>query len=125
MAVLLQLGELDVSEYLLEGYEVNTTPVYDSSVSFTNMLGKEEKPLIGFNVDINCALGDVPEETAKEILTLCQAQKISVTYASPLESQNDFMKPQISSKLVAEYSSGNLWDISISMSTGTIPLNGL
>lgn len=125
MAAILQIGTLDVSAYVLEGYKVDIRTIYDTATAFTNMLGQEVADRIGTAVDISCTLGDVPEAIAAQICTLCDADSISITYATPKKSTATFKRPEISSTLTAEQASGNLWDITLSMTTGTTPIDGL
>lgn len=121
--MILKLGKLDVSEYVCEGYSVDIEPVYDSTSSFTNMLGQDKSMLIGQKVHINANLGDIPADIAQQICSICESDTLSVTYATPKEYTATFKRPQIKSELTSE--EPETWDIAITMSTDTIPLDGL
>ena len=124
MDTLLKIGTIDVSDYVLDGYAVKTQPVYDST-TFTNMLGTEVKTLIGKTVAISANLGEVPDETAQKIFAVCETNSLSVTYASPVTYTATFKRPTVEAILVLDTETERLWDISISMETGTIALDGL
>jgi hypothetical protein len=120
--VMLKLGTIDVSDYLEEGYSVRTEPVYDSA-SFKNIYEQEKADLIGRKVSISANLGDVPKSVAEAICSACETDTLSVTYATPKAYTATFKRPDISCELTIE--EPETWDISLSMSTDTIPLDGL
>lgn len=122
MSVLLAIGGIDVSKYVEIGYKIDTEPVYDTS--FENMLKQDMAELIGCKVSISANLGLVPASVAKQILTACNTDALSVTYATPVEYSATFKRPKVTSELITEDNGGE-WDISISMSTDVILKDGL
>ena len=122
MGYILKLGGIDVSDYVEAGYKFDTEPVYGPS--FPNMLGQEVEELIGYKVSISANLGEVPAALAKSIMAVCNTDKLSVDYATPIECSATFKCPKITSQLISEDKGGS-WDISISMSTDVILKDGL
>jgi len=123
MSYILQLDTIDVSDYVENGYNVQTEPVYDSN-GYTNMLGQDKTELLGYKVSLSANLGEVPAELAKSILTVCNNSTVTASYATPVEGTAVFKRPSITSELTSE-NNGGVWDISLSMETDTILLDSL
>ena len=121
--MILILGGKDVSEYVVAGYNVNKSPVYDSASSFTNMLGQTIQPLIGYKYSLNCNIEGLDKETAESVFRVCETDSLEVTFAYPVEMTQTFKSPHLTSELTVE--NPEEWDISLSMETDTIPIDGL
>lgn len=122
MNCLLELGGIDVSEYVEVGYKFDTEPVYDTS--FINMFGQKVEELIGCKISISANLGEVPVALAEQILNVCDTDALTVEYATPVKCSATFKRPKVTSELITEGDNG-LWDISISMTTNVILKDGL
>lgn len=121
MAILV-IGGIDVSDYVLTGYTVNTEPVYED-VAFKNTLKNTVQKLVGTKVSLSATISGLPAELAASVCKVCNTDNLSVTYATPVKYTNTFKRPSISSTLVTE--TPEEWDIQLSMETDTVPLDGL
>lgn len=112
-----------MSEYVVSGYNVDVSPIYDESTAFTNMLGENKRELIGYKFAISCNLSGLNKNTAETVCRVCRTDTLPVTFAYPLETTQTFKNPQLTSELITE--TPEEWDISLSMETDTVPIDGL
>lgn len=121
MAILLKIGDVDLSGYTLQGQvKVNRTPVY-ANQSFTNVKGVVRKRFLGWKIDISATFGDLPQAVVAQIMTACKSD-VSITYLDPNETTATFERPSVSSAVEWESDEDTqFWSVSLS---ATCPLLG-
>ena len=119
MAKILQIGTVDVSNYVLRGQSVKTAAVYDSH-SFTNVLGITKRKRIGNSISVSASFGDVPEDVADALTAACTSGDVEVIYRDTSEKTLTFEQPSIQKSIDFEDADGNIYrDITVDM---TCPL---
>ena len=121
MAILLKIGDVDLSGYTLQGkVNVNKSPVY-AGQSFTNVKGVVRKKFLGWKLDISAAFGDLPKDVVARIMTACE-NDVSITFLDPNETTATFERPSVSSAVEWESDEDTqFWSVSLS---ATCPLLG-
>lgn len=124
--MILQIGSIDVSQYVEVGYTVNTEPILASE--WTAINGTEHRLMNGVKYSISANLRSIPAATATSIFNAVNAATVSMTFSCPATTTATFVSPSISAELVTEGATasahGELWDISIN-ATSEPQLNGL
>lgn len=123
MQYILKIGNIDVSDHVETGYQIQRTPVFDSSTAFVNMLGQEVKDLIGYKIAVSANLGQLTATEATAICNACKADNITVTFGNPFAATAVFRTPSLNVELTNE--NPVEYDIALSMETDTISLDGL
>lgn len=114
MSVIFKIGNLDLSDYIIQSsFNISTTPVY-SGIGFTNILGQEVKEYLGDKISISAGFDDIPDDLMKQINDVCAHETVTVTYEAPDEQTAEFGHPSISES--PEYSDGTTiyWSLSLS-----------
>lgn len=109
--MILQIGSVDVSDYVTRGYSADITPIYEGN-SFTAVDGTEYRNKIGERVHIRAELGAVPSSVATQVTAACRNATVSVSFAAPGIQTATFNQPTVNSELLIE---DEAWDISIDM----------
>lgn len=109
--MILQIGSVDVSDYVTRGYTANISPIYEGN-SFTAVDGSEYRKKIGEQVHIRAELGAVPSSVATQVTAACRNATVSVSFAAPGIQTATFNQPTVNSELLLE---DEAWDISIDM----------
>ena len=124
--MILQIGSIDVSQYVEVGYRVDTNPIIRDEWQAIN--GTEHRLMNGVKYSIQANLRSVPAATATSIFNTVNAASVSMTFSCPATTTATFVSPQISAELITEGATasahGELWDISIN-ATSEPQLNGL
>lgn len=121
MAIILKIGDVDLSGYTLQGQvKVNRTPVY-SDQSFKNVKGVVRKRFLGWKFDLSADFGDLPKDVVSQIMTACE-NDVSITFLDPNETTATFERPSVSSAVEWESDEDTqFWSVSLS---ATCPLLG-
>lgn len=121
MAILLKIGDVDLSGYTLQGQvKVNKSPVY-AGQSFTNVKGVVRKRFLGWKLDLSASFGNLPRDVVAQIMTACESD-VSITFLDPNETTATFERPSVSSAVEWESDEDTqFWSISLS---ATCPLLG-
>lgn len=114
--MILTINSIDVSDYVEVGYRVDKQNIVKAQWEAID--GTEHQLVLGCKYTINANLGHVPATTAASICSALDAQKVTISFASPGAVSADFIAPSVSATLVTEgavgVSSGELWDIAFS-----------
>lgn len=109
--MILQIGAVDVSDYVTRGYTADISPIYEGN-SFTAVDGSEYRKKIGERVHIRAELGAVPSSVATQVTAACRNATVSASFAAPGIQTATFNQPTVNSELLLE---DEAWDISIDM----------
>lgn len=114
MSIILQIGSVDMSDYVEQSsVNISTAPVY-SGVSFTNIFGQEIKEYLGERVNISASFDGIPEDVMLKINAACSLDTVSITYSDPDEQTVAFEHPSVNRAM--SYTDGvtTYWDMSLS-----------
>lgn len=113
MAVILKIGDVDLSGYALQGkVKVKKEPVYDGN-QFTNVYGQTVKTYLGDKISLNASFENLPASVAAKIQTACSGN-VEITYLNPNETSVSFERPSTEAAVAWEEDEDTqYWSINI------------
>ncbi len=116
MSVYLKLGDLDLSEYIVENeYQATVIPVYDEDSSYVNIYGRTVKSMIGHSVDITSKLYRIDEDTAEALATIMKKESVTTYYSSPDYSEGSFEPKKLFLSLDCDVDGVKYWNAEIEL----------
>ena len=120
---LLVLGNADLSPYITrDSFSVRYVPVYEENSEFYALDGNVFRRLLGYRVQINADIEDIPESAASALSGLLSSESFQGSFVFPDERTATFRMSSLSIEPMRAAGGVALFEASLSVISDVIPL---